>query len=96
MTTFRLLCLPRCYVVQEDIGLIHTVIQHQHTVEVHTDMIGGVDMRVYVDGVEYEKYRRFKNWTQFSEAMPGTARCISDATPLRAVTRFRKEDLDLI
>ena len=89
MTQFKLLSRPRCYVVHEDIGLIHTVIQHTHTIEVHTDMVGGDDMRVRQDGVEYEKYRHFANWSRFEDAMPGTARCVSDANPLRTTFPFR-------
>ena len=90
MTQFKLLSRPRCYIVHEiPIGLIHTVIQHPHSIEVHTDMVGGDDMRVHQDGVEYEKYRHFANWSRFEEEMPGTAHCIFESSPLRTTFPFR-------
>jgi len=73
---FTVLERPQCVIVREDIGFVHTVVIHTHTVEVYTDFIGGSDCRVMQDGVEYEKYRHFSNWMRFQEAMPGTAGAI--------------------
>jgi len=90
MTEFKLMSRPRCYVVYEEpIGLLHTVVVHPHFIEVHTDLIGGMDFKVFQDGVEYEKYRHFTNWSRFEEAMPGTARCVSNSNPLRTTFPFR-------
>ena len=84
LMNFMVLERPQCVIVREDIGFVHTVVIHIHTVEVYTDFIGGADCRISQDGVEYEKYRHFSTFERFHEAMPGTAgaiRCNHEFVP---------------